>query len=185
MDERKKSLIGNLMNRMTLEQKVGQMMVFGFCGPIITPDIVDLIQKHHVGGLRISQKFRTMSMVHDVKPGTEPDANIRRSIHTPIGNHRDFSGLKAATSATAYEYAEVLNRLRALSQKRDLGIPIHFTVDQEGSACDDILSGQRLFPHPKGVATAKEPKLACCIKLKETESVQSWIGGSSTKLSAK
>lgn len=160
MDERKKSLIGNLMNRMTLEQKVGQMMVFGFCGPIVTPDVVELIQKHHVGGLRISQKFRTMSMVHDVKPGTEPDANIRRSIHTPTGNHRDFSGLKAATSATAYEYAEVLNRLRALSQRRDLGIPIHFTVDQEGSACDDILSGQRLFPHPKGVATAKEPELA-------------------------
>ncbi len=32
---------------------------------------------------------------------------------------------------------------------------------------------------------AKEPKLACCIKFKETESVQSWIGGSFYKTTCK
>jgi beta-N-acetylhexosaminidase len=160
MNESKQHLIGTLLDKMTIEQKVGQMMVFGFCGPILTPDIEELIQRYHVGGLRISQKFRTMSMIHDLKPGTDPDASLKRSIHYPAGNYRDFSSFSSATSATAAEYAQVLNRLRGLSRGRDLGIPIHFTVDQEGSACDDMLSGQRLFPHPKGLAASGEPELA-------------------------
>lgn len=158
-------LIDTLLDQMTLEQKVGQMMVFGFCGPIITPDIKELIQRFHVGGLRISQKFRTMSMIHDLKPGTEADSSLKRSIHYPSGNHRDFSSFGAATSATAAEYAKVLNRLRAFSKQRHLGIPIHFTADQEGSACDDILSGQRLFPHPKGLAASGDPELAYRVAL--------------------
>lgn len=141
------------------------MMVFGFCGPVITPDIRELITKYHVGGLRISQKFRTMSLQHDVKPGTVPDESILRSIQHPTGTHRDFTNFGAATSATAYEYAQVLNRLRAFSKERDLGIPIHYTVDQEGSACDDILGGQRLFPHPKGIAMTGDPSLAYRVAL--------------------
>ena len=148
------------LGEMNLSQKVGQMMVFGFCGPIITPDIRELITKYHVGGLRISQKFRTMSLVHDVKPGTVPDPQIMRSMEEPTGAYRDYSNFGAATSANAYEYAQVLNQLRELSRQRDLGIPIHFTADQEGSACDDMLGGQRLFPHPKGIAVSGDPELA-------------------------
>jgi len=165
MNESKQHLIDTLLGQMTIEQKVGQMMVFGFCGPILTPDIQELIQRYHVGGLRISQKFRTMSMIHDLKPGTDPDASLKRSIHYPTGNYRDFSSFSAATSATAAEYAQVLNRLRDFSRERDLGIPIHFTVDQEGSACDDLLSGQRLFPHPKGLAASGDPELAYRVAL--------------------
>ncbi|MCG8527224.1 MAG: hypothetical protein MI748_12640 [Opitutales bacterium] len=157
--------IKKLIGQMDLNQKVGQMMVFGFCGPIITPDIIGLITKYHVGGLRISQKFRGMSMAHDVKPGTKPDERLKRSIQNPSGNYRDYSDFASATSASAYEYAEVLNKLRKFSVERDLGIPIHFTVDQEGSACDDVLGGQRLFPHPKGISTSKEPELSYKIAL--------------------
>lgn len=158
--EAKQQKIESLLGEMTLAQKVGQMMVFGFCGPVITPDIKELIQKYHVGGLRISQKFRSVSLAHDVKPGTTPDEMTLRSIEQPEGNHRDYSDFGAATSASAYEYTKVLNQLRAYSKDRDLGVPIHFTVDQEGSACDDMLGGQRLFPHPKGIAMAGDPSLA-------------------------
>jgi beta-N-acetylhexosaminidase len=157
--------IDELLGKMNLQQKVGQMMVFGFCGPVITPDIVTLIRKYHVGGLRISQKFRRLTLSDDVKPGTTPDERIMRSLELPTGNHRDFSDFKAATSASAGEYAQVLNRLRAFSRERALGIPIHFTVDQEGSACDDLLCGQRLFPHPKGIAESKDPSLAYRVAL--------------------
>ena len=88
------------MGEMNLSQKVGQMMVFGFCGPIITPDVKELITKYHVGGLRISQKFRTMSLVHDVKPGTTPDEQIMRSMEEPTDIYRDFSNFGAATSSS-------------------------------------------------------------------------------------
>ncbi len=157
--------IDDLLGEMSLEEKVGQLMVLGFCGPIITPDIIDLIRKYHVGGLRISQKFRYMSITHDVKPGTLPDESTMRSVCFPEGNHRDFSAFKAPTSASAYEYAKVLNKLRALSMDRKLGIPLHFTVDQEGAACDDMLGGQRLFPHPMGIAASREPELAYKVAL--------------------
>ncbi|MDF7807979.1 glycoside hydrolase family 3 N-terminal domain-containing protein [Pontiellaceae bacterium B12219] len=161
----KSSFIQKRMGEMNLSQKVGQMMVFGFCGPIITPDIKELITKYHVGGLRISQKFRALSLAHDVKPGTVPDESIMRSIMQPEGIARDYSSFSAATSANAYDYAKVLNQLRTLSQERDLGIPIHFTADQEGSACDDILGGHRLFPHPKGIGMTGEPELAYQVAL--------------------
>lgn len=36
---------------MSLEQRIGQLMVVGFSGTAITPDIVDLIQRYHVGGI--------------------------------------------------------------------------------------------------------------------------------------
>lgn len=161
----KAAYLDELLGRMSLEQKVGQLMVLGFCGPIITPDIIDLIRKYHVGGLRISQKFRSMSITHDVKPGTEPDESTMRLVYSPEGNHRDFSGFKAPTSASAYEYAKVLNKLRSISMDRKLGIPLHFTVDQEGSACDDMLGGQRLFPHPMGITASGDPNLAYKVAL--------------------
>ncbi len=160
MKQEKHQHIDKLMGQMSLEQKVGQLMVLGFCGPVITPDIIDLIRKYHVGGLRISQKFRYMSITHDVKPGSEPDESTMRSIYYPNENHRDFSQFKATTSASAYEYAQVLNKLRQVSQDRELGIPIHFTADQEGAACDDLLGGQRLFPQPMGIAASGDPELA-------------------------
>jgi len=154
-----------LLGEMSLRQKVGQMMVFGFCGPVITPDILELIRDHHVGGLRISQKFRRLTLADDVKPGTTPDESILRSLELAHGSHRDYSAFTAATSASAAEYARVLNKLRAVSRERDLGVPIHFTVDQEGSACDDMLGGQRLFPHPKGIAESGDPSLAYRVAL--------------------
>jgi beta-N-acetylhexosaminidase len=161
----KAACTNELMGRMSLDQKVGQLMVLGFCGPIITPDIVDLILKYHVGGLRISQKFRYMSITHDVKPGTAPDESTLRSVYFPEGNHRDFSAFKSPTSASACEYAKVLNKLRSLSMDRKLGIPLHFTVDQEGAACDDMLGGQRLFPHPMGIAASRDTALAYKVAL--------------------
>jgi len=152
--------VDELLGKMTLEHKIGQMMVFGFAGPVITPDIIDMIKKYHVGGLRICLKFRTQTLLHDLKPGTKPDNNILRSLVHPYGNHIDYADPSHCTSCTPKEYAEVLNRLRDYALDRDLGIPIHFTIDQEGNGSDDLINGQRLFPNPMGLTAAGEPDLA-------------------------
>jgi beta-N-acetylhexosaminidase len=149
-----------LLGKMNLDQKVGQLMVFGFCGPVITPDVIELITKYHIGGLRVSQKFRTMTLANDIKPGTEPDKNIMRSIRMASGKCRDFAYSNNPTSCSMQEYAEVFNKLRDYALNRLLGIPLHFTIDQEGSACDDLLSQQRLFPHPMGYVAANDVDLA-------------------------
>jgi beta-N-acetylhexosaminidase len=157
---KEKKWIDQLLGKMNLEQKVGQMLVLGFCGPVITPDIVELITKYHIGGLRISQKFRTMTLANDIKPGTEPDPNMLRSLRMPTGKCRDFAYSSQSTFCTAQEYAEILNKLRDFALERQLGIGLHFTIDQEGSACDDLLSNQRLFPHPMGYVAANDIDLA-------------------------
>jgi len=156
---KEKKWIDQLLGKMNLEQKVGQMLVLGFCGPVITPDIVELITKYHIGGLRVSQKFRGMTLANDIKPGTEPDKNIMRSIRMASGKCRDFAYNNNPTSCSIQEYAEVFNKLRDYALNRPLGIPLHFTIDQEGSACDDLLSQQRLFPHPMGYVAANDVDL--------------------------
>lgn len=160
MTNAKEKWIDDLLGKMELEHKVGQMMVFGFAGPVITPDIIEMIQKYHVGGLRICLKFRTQTLLHDLKPGTEPDENILRSLIHPHGKNIDYANPSLCTSCTPIEYAGVLNRLRDYALDRDLGIPIHLTIDQEGNGSDDMIIGQRLFPNPMGFTAAGEPELA-------------------------
>src|SRR5579859_6977274 len=36
---------------MTLEEQIGQLLMVGFPGTTPTPEIIDLIQHHHVGGI--------------------------------------------------------------------------------------------------------------------------------------
>src|SRR6266851_3495384 len=36
---------------MSIEEQIGQIMVAGFPGLTVTPEIVDLIQNHHVGNI--------------------------------------------------------------------------------------------------------------------------------------
>jgi len=47
----KKKWVDGLLGKLDLKQKIGQLIVTGFYGPFITPDIVELIKKYHVGGL--------------------------------------------------------------------------------------------------------------------------------------
>ncbi|HTI13090.1 MAG TPA: beta-N-acetylhexosaminidase [Dictyobacter sp.] len=43
--------MSQLTQNMTLEEQVGQLLVVGFPGTTVTPEITELIQKHHVGGI--------------------------------------------------------------------------------------------------------------------------------------
>src|SRR5210317_826722 len=51
--DKKTEFIDRLLNRMTLEEKVGQCFTFSWRGSIITPSVKALIEKLHIGGLRI------------------------------------------------------------------------------------------------------------------------------------
>jgi len=156
----KEKWINDLMGKMNINQKVGQLMVFGFCGTSITPDVTEMIKKYHIGGLRISNRIRCLTLFNDIKPGEKPNRSTKRSIIRPSEKNRDYSLLAdKCTSATAGEYAGVLNKLRTLALERELSIPLHFTVDQEGNGNDDMLYGQRLFPGPMGLAFSGDTDL--------------------------
>lgn len=152
--------VDDLMGRMSPEQKIGQLLVFAFSGTVITPDVVEMIGKYHLGGLRITQAFRGMNLYNDVKPGTEPGETVKRSLHLPEGLNRDFAYMKPAAYTSLPDYARTLNRLREVAMQRPLGIPIHFTIDQEGSGSDDLVFDVKLFPHPMGIAATGDPQIA-------------------------
>jgi beta-N-acetylhexosaminidase len=43
--------MSNYTGGMTLEEQVGQTLMVGFWGPMATPEVIDLIQKYHVGNI--------------------------------------------------------------------------------------------------------------------------------------
>lgn len=167
-DDRKSRWIDSLMGRMNLDQKVGQLVVFGMNGTVVTPDMLELITRHHVGGVRVSMKARvtTLATLHSyARPGDKHTDMTMRSVHPPRGLCKEFSFTNHPPVLTNGQYAEFLNTLRKASMERDLGIPVHFAIDQEGNGTDDLLGSTRLFPYPMGMAATGDPDLAYRIGL--------------------
>lgn len=153
----KETWVDQAMGRLSLEQKVGQLMVFPFYSHVITPDVVDLIKNHHVGGLRICQKFHPGS--GEGRSGTTPKEYEARSSRDPCPLTYDRPPSLERISSTPQEYAAALNTLRDIAMDRDAAIPLHATFDQEGEGAD-FLFHQRLFPFPMGLRNSGDPELA-------------------------
>jgi len=147
-----------LMGRMTLEQKVGQLMVFGFMGPVINPNVIDLITKYHAGGLRIAQKFHGGSSEYQATlVGKQPQHPTDKPDFNTYYRPADLNTKRV--SCTPEEYAETLNTLRDMALNRKNGVSLHFTYDQEGEGAD-FLFQQRIFPYPMGLTASGDPELA-------------------------
>jgi len=57
---------------MTLEEQVGQLLVVGFPGTTLTPEIIDLIQNHHIGGIiffsrNIQDAQQVLALTHSLQ----------------------------------------------------------------------------------------------------------------------
>jgi beta-N-acetylhexosaminidase len=163
MTEAGSKWIDGLMGRLSLEQKVGQLMVFGFMGPVINPHVVDLITKYHAGGLRIAQKFHggsaefrvTATGKPPLHPADKPDFN---TYYRPA----DLNTKRV--TCTPEEYAGTLNTLRDMALNRKDGVSLHFAYDQEGEGAD-FLFQQRIFPYPMGLTASGDPELAYRVAL--------------------
>ncbi|MFO7898156.1 MAG: hypothetical protein R6V58_03735, partial [Planctomycetota bacterium] len=107
--------IDRIIEKMTLDQKVGQCMTLAFYGTELTDQVVDRVETLHCGGLRITP--------HVTSAG-RPDI-VRR----------------LAPYYTPGQYAETLNELQAIAASRPLGLPLHMVTDQEGDFSVDILRG--------------------------------------------
>lgn len=145
--------IDDILGRLDLDQKIGQLMVFPHYGHFITPDVIELVRKHHVGGLRIAQKFIPGSPV----PGVDPVA--KDPLCRPDADTFDCPDNMERIACTASEFATSLNTLRDIALERSGGVPLHTSFDQEGEGAD-FLFEQRLFPYPLGLAASGDPDLA-------------------------
>jgi beta-N-acetylhexosaminidase len=149
--EIKNKTVVNIVSRMTLEQKIGAVLTLGFSGTVVRPHILDAIEKYHCGGLRLTPGSRTFGNYVEPKSGRT------------ILNVEDSKGYKKGVNApavTVAEYKEILDGLQALAMKRPLGIPLHFSFDQEGgSNADFFFGGVNIFPKPMGLRATGDPRM--------------------------
>jgi beta-N-acetylhexosaminidase len=148
----KNKFVTSVVSKMTLDEKVGSLLTLGFSGTVVRPHILDAIQKYHCGGLRLTPGSRTFGSYVDPKSGKM------------VANVEDTKGYKKGMNAplvTASEYREILDGLQALAMQRRLGIPLHFSFDQEGgSNADFFFGGVNIFPKPMGLRATGDSRLA-------------------------
>ena len=144
---------------MSLEQKIGQCLVIGFVGNVVTPEILKRIRNYYPSGIRAGLTFRIKTAVHDPYATSEKFAH--RVIRAPRGTVKDFVPGFPAPRVTNAEYCEFLNTLKQAALDNGLGLPLHITFDQEGdSSADYFMGGVQYFPNPMGLARSGQPALA-------------------------
>jgi beta-N-acetylhexosaminidase len=145
--------VRDLTNRMSLEQKVGQCIVFGMAGTRITNDIREAVVRFHCGGIRLSPFDRYFAYIHDKQciPQTRNNRAPLIKMTRP--------GLPPAVSLS--HFAAMLNELRRLAAERTPALPLHMVVDQEGDVSKDFAMGGVIqFPSNLGLAASGDPETA-------------------------
>ena len=154
----KTSFIKERVDSMTLEQKVGQCLVLGFVGPLLTPEILHRIHRYYPSGVRASMYWRTRDPRHD--PGCTPPEFFDRVFRTPVGTSKDFLTDMPVTHCTAAEYCGTLNAMKRAALENGLGLPLHITFDHEGDQSADFYhGGLHQTPNAMGLVGTKDPKV--------------------------
>ncbi|MBD3239351.1 MAG: hypothetical protein GF331_02105 [Chitinivibrionales bacterium] len=148
--------VQRFLDAMTLEQKVGQMLCYGFCGSYPYPDIVEAVQKYHVAGFRVTPRGRVFHRYFG-----EDHPGAKRVMRAPERLERQY-GVKHVWGRefSAREYAKTLNTLREHSLDSCAGVPLYFSLDYEGNQVADISAqGFQGFPAPMGLTASGDPSL--------------------------
>jgi beta-N-acetylhexosaminidase len=160
MQADKSALIEQLIDKMTLEQKVGQCLVIGFVGTVVTPEILKRIRRYYPAGIRAGLTFRVKTAVHD-PTSVGHDQYAGRVVRHPQGTVKDYLPGWPVPHCTNEEYCAFINCLKQAALDNGLGIPLHITMDMEGdTSADYIRGGIHYFPSPMAYSLAQAPQLA-------------------------
>jgi beta-N-acetylhexosaminidase len=151
MAARKKEFVEDLLSRMSVEQKVGQCLVLGFVGTIISPETIRKIRQYYPAGLAGGLKWRIRTAIHD-PGGTNVEYAKTRMIRTMRGTNRDFLTHIPCPCFRNEEYCRVINTLKQASIESDLGIPLYVSFDDEGDqSAEYYRDGYRFMPSYWGI----------------------------------
>ena len=144
-----------ILQCMTLEQKVGQLLCLGFCGTEPHPDILRVVRDYHVAGFRVTPHARkAMRYLPDGHPGR---SRVDRASEP---DERRYLLDRDAPRVTARHYAETLNRIREENTNAGNPVPLYFCTDMEGNPSMDYSPfGMVSMPHPMNLAAAGDPDL--------------------------
>ena len=150
--EMKNKKVADLVAKMSLEQKVGAVMTLSFTGTIPGPHIYKFITEYHCGGLRLTPHARGFGKY------VAPDGKA------VAGDIPDDKGYKTGIQppyATASQYRDTLERLQQVARSRPLGLPLHFSFDQEGGdSANFCFGGVNYFPKPMGIRATGDSRYA-------------------------
>lgn len=150
--------INNILSKMTLEQKVGQCFTVHWGGSIITPYVLEAIEKLHIGGLRVTP------FGQNSRRGKHYHQNLSYDYEFPKGYKKIKENLfipGAAFFVSPEQYARQLNKLQEAACRRPHGVPLHISIDQEGDISRDFsFAGINLFPSAMGLTSTGDPQIA-------------------------
>lgn len=152
---KKEPWIEAILSKMTLEQKIGQCVVVGMSGTVITNDLREAILRYHCGGIRLSSFMRMFKYFSDDK------AKKQEMGAGFVPSQQKIASTGLPPYATPEQFAEMLNELRAMAASREPAIPLHMVIDQEGDVSKDFSRGGVVqFPSNMGLVASKSPELA-------------------------
>ncbi len=155
--KKRESFINNIISNMTLDQKVGQCFTVHWGGSMITPYVVEAIEKLHVGGLRITP------FGQNSRRGKHYHQDLSYDYDFPKGHNKAKQNLFIPSSChfiSPEQYAERLNRLQETAMQAN-NIPLHISIDQEGDISHDFAyGGTNLFPSAMGLTASGDTEIA-------------------------
>ena len=125
---KKQELLESLLGKLSLEEKIAQMLVFGQSGTVVDPLLLNFIRQYGLGGLRVTpnggRKF-----VRYLKEGSRGMQNVTRE---PQWGEKIVNSKLASPFLSSEKFAEFLNEFRRIAfERRGLGIPMHMVADCE------------------------------------------------------
>ncbi len=152
---------------MTPDQKVGGLMTLGLSGAILTPHVRQCIEKYHCSGFRATPSIKRFGSYVNPKDKSVVVKLTNTSGYKPNAGHY-------GPEPTRTSFRDFLIKLQKLAAARPGGIPLHFSLDQEGGAGDEISFGDTpVFPNPMGQAATGDPELVYEIALAKARILRS------------
>jgi beta-N-acetylhexosaminidase len=159
------AFVSKTIAKMSLEEKVGQLLTFTRRGAMLSPSGIEQITRLHCGGLCL-EPYALETCKNLYWGNSQIDKTFKKPADYFTIANSYFAGKTFGISITPGEYAEDLNRLQKIALKRPSGIPLHMTIDFEGDFKNDYMSGGiRQFPPPMGMAAIGDVKLTYKIGL--------------------
>ena len=156
-DKHRDEVVNGIISQMSIDQKVGQCFTIHWGGSMITPYLLEAIERLHVGGIRVTP------FGQNSRRGKHYHQSLSYDYQYPAGYRLIKQNLFIPGSSvyvSPEDYAERLNRLQEIACRRNPGIPLHVSIDQEGDISRDFsMGGINLFPSVMGLTATGDLKL--------------------------
>jgi beta-N-acetylhexosaminidase len=157
MSQSKEDFIAEKLDKMTLSEKVGQLLTFTWRGAILTPSGIEQITKLHAGGLCL-EPYGLETCRNLYWGNSQFDTTFKKPEGYFDTAKTYFNPRGHGISVTPEELTLALNKAQALALARPSGVPLHITIDFEGDFKNDYTAGGiRQFPPPMGLAAIGDP----------------------------